>query len=240
MHKLLSITWIFVLVSMKTAAATAISVKNNANIALTLAQNNYNRIVVKEDKIIEAVFPEQAMAIKRDEQDGSVYVWLTSQTPFTLFLTTEKGAHFSATLTGETSLGKTIELLTSKPASIKSNTTHEKNNPKTITPAAVPEAILAMLSHMENQKPFADVKVVRQFGKAERWAQGLTLLPKAIWDGNLLKGEIIELYNGGKKPLELAQSWFAKEGTLAIKFAKTNLKSGEHTLLYRIQDVNHG
>jgi conjugal transfer pilus assembly protein TraK len=240
MHKLLSLAWVLTLLSTHTLAGSAVSVKDNANIALMLAKNNYNRIVVKEDKIVEAVFPEQAMAIKRDEHDGSVYVWLTSPNPFTLFLTTEKGAHFSATLSGEESLGKTIELVALKSAAAKKTIPNPPGNSQTITPAAVPEAILAMLSHMEHQKPFADVKVIRQFGKAERWARGLTLLPKATWDGNLLKGEVIELYNGGKEPLELTQSWFAKEGTLAIKFAKTSLKPGEHTLLYRVQDVNHG
>jgi conjugal transfer pilus assembly protein TraK len=40
--------------------------------------------------------------------------------------------------------------------------------------------------------------------------------------------------------LELSQAWFAKEGTLAIKFAAPSIKPGEHTLLYRVQDVNHG
>ena len=35
------------------------------------------------------------MAIKRDEQDGSVYVMLAATNPFTLFLTTEAGRHFS-------------------------------------------------------------------------------------------------------------------------------------------------
>ena len=97
-----------------------------------------------------------------------------------------------------------------------------------------------MLTHMEQQKPFADVSVKRQFGKVERWAKGLTLLPKESWDGKLLKGETIELYNGGKEPLDLAQEWFAKEGTLAIKFSQPSIKPGEKAMLYRVEASRHG
>lgn len=232
MHKPLTIT--LALLSTFAIGANSIPVKNNSEIALTISQGNYNRLVIKNDKIMEAVFPPNAMAIKRDEQDGSVYMMLTTANPFTLFLTTEAGRHFSVTLKGEESLGKTIELIPSQPVISKTIAT------KTITQAAVPEAILAMLTHMEQQKPFADVRVKRQFGKVERWSKGLMLLPKEFWDGKLLKGETIELYNGGRKPLQLAQEWFAKEGTLAIKFSKPSIAPGEKAMLYRVQGVEHG
>ncbi|WP_193392870.1 type-F conjugative transfer system secretin TraK, partial [Legionella bozemanae] len=70
MRKPLSVA--LALISTMTMGANSIPVKENSDIALTLSQNNYNRIVVKNDKIIEAVFPPNSMAIKRDEQDGSV------------------------------------------------------------------------------------------------------------------------------------------------------------------------
>lgn len=221
--------------------ATSISVKDNSDSALTLSQGNYNRLVVKNDRIMEAVFPPNAMAIKRDEQDGSVYVLLTGANPFTLFLTTETGRHFSVTLKGEESLGKTVEFVPSSPVVSASKGSATKTiTTKTSTQEAVPEAILALLEHMEQQKPFADVRIKHQFGKVERWSKGLTLLPKESWDGKLLKGETIELYNGGKKPLELVQEWFAREGTLAIKFSKPSIAPGEKAMLYRVEASNHG
>ncbi|HBD7463142.1 type-F conjugative transfer system secretin TraK [Legionella pneumophila serogroup 1] len=238
MHKPFSIA--LALLSTVAMGANSIPVKDNSDIALTLSQGNYNRLVVKNDKIMEAVFPPNAMAIKRDEQDGSVYVMLAAANPFTLFLTTESGRHFSVTVNGEESLGKTIELVPVLPVVAASKTHAPKTNPKKITQEAIPEAIIAMLTHMEQQKPFADVKVRRQFGRAEQWSKGLTLLPKESWDSKLLKGETIELYNGGKEPLELAQDWFAKEGTLAIKFSKPSIKPGERAMLYRVEASHHG
>ncbi|HAU0345679.1 TPA: type-F conjugative transfer system secretin TraK [Legionella pneumophila] len=228
------------LVSTVAAGSTSLPVKDNSDLSLTLSQGNYNRIVVKNDKIMEAVFPPNAMAIKRDEQDGSVYVMLAANNPFTLFLTTEAGRHFSVTVNGEESLGKTIEFIPQQTVVAKSTVNKVQNTQASVAPDAVPEVILAMLTHMEQQKPFADVNVKRQFGKVERWSKGLTLLPKEYWDGKLLKGETIELYNGGKEPLELSQEWFAKEGTLAIKFSKPTINPGERAMLYRVQGAQHG
>ncbi|HHI9467519.1 TPA: type-F conjugative transfer system secretin TraK [Legionella anisa] len=231
----------FALAFLSTVAmgSSSFSIKDNNDIALTLSQGNYNRIIVKNDKIVEAVFPPNSMAIKRDDQDGSVYVMLSAIQPFTLFLTTEAGRHFSLTLNGEDSLGKTIELIPQHPAVAKAASIKTKTKEK-IVHEAVPEAILAMLNHMERHTPFSDVTVTRQLGKAERWSKGLTLLPKESWNGKLLKGEIIELYNGGKESLELTQEWFAKEGTLAIKFSKPKINPRERAMLYRVQGVAHG
>ncbi|HAU9810772.1 TPA: type-F conjugative transfer system secretin TraK [Legionella pneumophila] len=238
MYKQIGVALAFV--STVAAGSTSLSVKDNSDLSLTLSQGNYNRIVVKNDKIMEAVFPPDAMAIKRDEQDGSVYVMLAATSPFTLFLTTEAGRHFSVTVNGEESLGKTIEFIPQQTVVAKSTVNKVKNTQASVAPDAVPEVILAMLTHMEQQKPFADVNVKRQFGKVERWSKGLTLLPKEYWDGKLLKGETIELYNGGKEPLELSQEWFAKEGTLAIKFSKPTINPGERAMLYRVQGAQHG
>lgn len=238
MHKPLSIA--LALLSTVTMGANSVPVKDNSDIALTLSQGNYNRLVVKNDKIMEAVFPPNAMAIKRDEQDGSVYVMLSAVNPFTLFLTTESGRHFSVTLNGEDSLGKTIELVPLSPIVTANKAKPITKSPKNITQEAVPEAILAMITHMEQQKPFADVRVKRQFGKVERWSKGLTLLPKESWDSKILKGETIELYNGGKESLDLTQEWFAKEGTLAIKFSQPSIKPGEKAMLYRVEASRHG
>lgn len=238
MYKQICVALAFV--STVAVGSTSLSVKDNSDLSLTLSQGNYNRIVVKNDKIMEAVFPPDAMAIKRDEQDGSVYVMLAANNPFTLFLTTEAGRHFSVTVNGEESLGKTIEFIPQQTVVAKSTVNKVQNTQASVAPDAVPEVILAMLTHMEQQKPFADVSVKRQFGKVERWSKGLTLLPKEYWDGKLLKGETIELYNGGKEPLELSQEWFAKEGTLAIKFSKPTINPGERAMLYRVQGAQHG
>lgn len=229
-----SIGIILMLASM-TSFGGSLSVKDNAEIALTLSQSNYNRIVIKDDKITEAVFPPNAMSIKQDAQDGSVYVMLGATNPFTLFLATEGGRHFSITLNAEESLGKTIELVPDKSMPAKAL---KVENPIIATNAAH-EAVLALLNHMEERKPFSDMVIKRQ-SRAEQWSEGLVFKPKETWDGKLLTGQIIELYNGGKAPLKLEQAWFATDTTLAIKFSKPTIAPKETALLYRVQGVGHG
>lgn len=235
MPKLIMASFILIL-SQTVLAATSIAVNDNSDIALTLSQGNYNRLIVKNDKIVEAVFPPNALGIKRDEQDGSVYVMLAATNPFTLFLTTEKGRHFSVTLTGEESLGKTIELVPQQAVALKSKPTKKTSQPL----AVAADSIVSMIAHMERHELIQGVKVKRQFGQVLRFKDGFTLFPKESWEGNDLKGEIIEVYNGSKAPLTLSESWFAKAGVKAIKLSKATLAPKESTLLYRVQGVAHG
>ena len=199
------------------AYAQSISVKDNSDLALTLSQTNYNRIYLKNDEIWDFAYPQGALALKQDKGDGSVYLMPASTNPFTFFLTTKNGHHFTVTVNGEEALGKTIELIPQQ--LIVEKAVARSVQTTTVPQAAIPDAILALLNHMERHEPLSDVHIKRQYGKVERWAKGLTLLPKEAWEGKALKGELIELYNGGKEPLVLSQDWFAKADTLAIQFS---------------------
>ena len=50
-------------------ALTTQSFRDNTDITVALSDSNYNRLVVKGDKITQAHFPEGRMAI-RNEDDG--------------------------------------------------------------------------------------------------------------------------------------------------------------------------
>lgn len=232
MHKAIGLGFILAGTSMAIFAGS-LPVKDNGDVSLTLSQGNYNRIVVKNDKIMEAIFPPNAMAIKRDEQDGSVYVMLSAQNQFTLFLSTEAGRHFSVTINSEASLGKTIELVPQQLIPVKP-TSKKSEVPE------VSETIVQMLESMKQHQPLGDVVVKRQFGTLQHWSKGLVLKPKESWNGKALQGESIELYNGGKERLQLSEAWFATDNTLAIAFSKPTIAPKEHAMLYRVLDVYHG
>jgi conjugal transfer pilus assembly protein TraK len=236
MHK--NLIGVLLLTATAIHANVSIPVKDNSDIALALSQNNYNRLVIKNDKIMDAVFPPNTMAIKRDEQDGSAYIMLASQTPFTLFLTTEKGHHLSVTLKPEEALGKTIELIPQ--TAVVTNSVQSALKTAPAHHEEMPEEILSMISDMERHTPQKDITIKHQYGRAERRPKGLTLLPKEIWQNKNLTGEIIELYNASSEPLELSQEWFTEEGTKAIKLTSLTLKRHEKAMLYRIQGATHG
>lgn len=216
------------------AGATSLSIRDNSDIALTLSKANYNRLVVKNDKIVEAVFPPNAMGVKRDEQDGSVYIMLASPNPFTLFLTTETGRHFSVTVNGEESLGKTIELIPQSSPPIKRAISQRfKQDP-------MPNKITAFINSMEHRKPVAGIKVKQQFGKVERLQGGLSLIHKESWEGKELAGEIIEIYNGASKPLNLSASWFANQNIKAVKLSQSLVAPKSAVTLYRVAERVNG
>ena len=232
---------ILTLLASQSVAQTSLSVRDNSDVALNLSQSNYNRLVVKNDKIVEAVFPETAMGIKRDEQDGSVYVMLTAEaSPFTLFLTTEAGHHFSVTVTGEAGLGKTVELVapriaaTSLPAKVSSNTA-----PK-ITDDPHQNEMLEVINHMERKEPMPGMTVSHPFGRAERMGAGLSLIPKEVWTGSGVEAARLEVYNGGSKELNLLPEWFEGKDVTAMKLSQPTLKPHETAVLYRVREVAHG
>lgn len=213
-----------------TAFAITIPVQENRDINLTLSKGNYNRLVIKDDKIVEAIFPPNALSIRRDEVDGSLYLLLAADNPFTLFLATEKGRHFSVTLKGEISLGKTIELIPQNKALAQVKKPIVKN----IDPN------LALISKMELHDLDKDTKIKKISRKVERYKSGLTLIPKEIWEGKHFKGEVVEVYNRSKAPIALHANYLAKADDKAIKVSVAQIKPKEKALLYRIKETKFG
>lgn len=79
-----------VLASPSMHAKDLIGVQENDHVALTLSHDNFNRLYVEGDKITRLRFPEGAMSVENDE-DGSVYLDVKDEKPFTLFISTQKG-----------------------------------------------------------------------------------------------------------------------------------------------------
>lgn len=211
--------------------AASVAVKDNTDVQLTLSGSNYNRLLVHHDKIVDAVFPEQAMALKSDEQDGSVYILLNRQEPFTLFLTTESGRHFSLTLSGEESLGKTIELKPERsptPAALKKEVAAQK-----------PNGALDLLTLMKTKQQKPGVSVGRVYGQAIRLGR-LTLLPREQWKAGVFSGETLEVYNGGNEPLTLSSSDFITQDVKAIALSQATIPPKGRAMLYRVSEVAHG
>lgn len=209
--------------------------RDNTDVSIILSDSNYNRLVVRGDKIISAHFPESALGIK-NEPDGSLYVVVTQKEPFTLFVTTENGHHFSATVNTESSLGKTIEFVPeSRPIAQK---------PVVPIPPVIlsPDAkfIENLMSHLVEQKPLIGFNIKHHYGRAIRLQEGLVLLPKLTYVGKTLKGEVTEIYNGGKRPLDLLENLFMGEGVKAVSLSKSTILPKQKAYLYRVMESQHG
>ena len=217
--------------------AATVTFKDNLDVNLVLAKSNYNRLVVKNDKIIRAYFPNGTMAISNDE-DGSLYVTLAANVsqPFTLFLSTESGRHFSATVSAEESLGKTIEFV---PHVVVAKASPVINKALPRAPALAATTIPHLMNQMlTNAKPIGFVHKQSK-GRMQRLNQGLMLTPKEAFISKKLTGEILELYNGGKTPLMLKEAWFADKKSKAVALSQALVLPGQKVLLYRVQENAH-
>lgn len=243
-------TFSLMMAALNASALTTQSFRDNTDITLTLSDTNYNRLVVRGDKISRIHFPEGLLVFEvkkhreddseiEGEKDGSMYVMPASTVPFTLFLTTESGHHFSATVTAESTLGKTIEFVPQttmaafKPAV----------RPIAHAAAAVPpyaKAISTLMTQMIARQNATGFDVKNHFGRVVRLQQGLVLTPKSTYNGIELSGEVMELYNGSALPLDIQESWFADEHVKAVSVSATTLGPKQKAMVYRISERAHG
>ena len=213
-------------------ALTTQAFRDNTDITVALSDSNYNRLVVKGDKITQAHFPEGRMAI-RNEEDGSLYVMLGSHEPFTLFLTTESGHHFSATVNAESSLGKTIEFVPQ--TAVTAHLAEVKATPNQSAKPPMGDAIAHLMTSMISKDKPAGFDEKHHYGRVIRLQQGLMLTPKITWHG-----EVMEIYNGGKLPLDLSEAWFADNDVKAVSLSATTLAPKQTALVYRVLERAHG
>jgi len=193
--------------------------------------------LIKHDKISEATFPPNLLSIKRDGQDGSLYLMPHQANPFTLFLTTEEGRHFAITVNGQDGLGQFI-VLNPQETSI-SQVPRLIRQTKSPEGAMVTPAAITLLEHMVHEVKLDKVVIQRPFNRVERLGQNLTLFVKALWLLPDLKGEVLEVYNSSAKPLILSESWFRKPGVQALQFTRPLVPPKSHTFVYRVWGTHH-
>ena len=224
------------LISTSLQALSLHSFRDNMDIPVLLSDGNYNRLVVRGDKITQAHFPLDAMAIK-NEEDGSLYVMVAQKEPFTLFLTTEAGHHFSATVTSESALGKTIEFV---PKTIASSAVKTATSTSVSRLKPKPDAIETLMGQMVKAENVSGFEIKHHHGRVIRLQQGLVLIPKITYFGLTLNGEVTEIYNGGKLPVNLDEGSFMSPDTKAVSLSQINLLPRQKAMVYRVLERGHG
>jgi len=207
-------------------ALTTEQFKENGEVGISLSDSNTNRLVVRGDKITRAHFPEGALGIQ-NESDGSLYVTCAYEKPFTLFITTEGGSHFSATVIPKDTLGQTVEFLA------------EQAKPQVMTKRPVKvqpytDVIQELMTHLVLGEPLEGFKVKRERDKGVHFQSGLTVRSKRVYQGVQFKGEILALHNTGKMPLTLQESWFSNQQVKAVALSSTTLAPKARAWVYRV------
>lgn len=214
-----------ILCSSMSHALTTQTFQENGDVSIQLSDSNANRLVVKGDKITQVHFPEGALGVQ-NESDGSLYVTLMMDKSFTLFVSTEAGRHFSATVTPKDALGQTVQFVPS------SSVVAVKKKPVQ-SPYHMDEVRDLIHEMVANKTPEGYVKQKRT-SKITHYQNGLKVTPKLNYVGDSLNGEVLSVYYSGKAPITLSESWFSTEGTEAVTLTSKTLMPGERATIYKV------
>jgi conjugal transfer pilus assembly protein TraK len=215
-------------------ALTQTVFEENTNVDVHLSESNTNRLVVRGDKITRAHFPQGLLGIQ-NEEDGSLYVKLVGEAPFTLFLTTASGKHFSATINRDAGLGKTIEFIPKVRAALA--LPHNLPRKGQLTPAYI-EPLRLLMTHMMQSKKPVGFWVKHQHGQVIHMKHELRLVPKLLYHGRELTGEVMALYNTSRVPVDVHEAWFMRVGVKAISLSTNTLLPKHKAWVYRVS--RHG
>ena len=97
-----------------TVAPVSIKVANDQQAKIDLSNEDINRVFVQGDKISSFNAPNRRM-IAHNDQSGSIYMNVYGKSPFTAFVTTHKGRHFSLLVIPKSEPGMTVQFIPTSP-----------------------------------------------------------------------------------------------------------------------------
>ena len=220
------------LLSTPVQAEKVLTFKENDNVALSISRDNFNRLLVAGDKITNLRFPQNYLSIENDK-DGSVYLDAKDDRPFTLFVTTQKGRHFSATITLSQSQGQTIKFVPFKP---KPKRLVTKSKPK----LSHQTKLVRLIKAVEKEKNLAGYTPSAANGKPVSLVPNLKSHFNYALENNHEIAQKFTLENRGWKPIRFDEKWFKNKETLAL-LVKSNVIYPHQSLeVIRVQGASHG
>lgn len=222
------------MISSSVYSANIVQIKDNTDKGVTLSQNNINRIYIENDKIIDFKYPKDHLYLihqREGYEDGSLYLTAVSKAPFTVFIATEKGHHFSLIMEGMESLGKTYALLPATPAIATAKKWERKD-----TYEQTLSKLMTKVMHGELPDGYGIEN--KTFSKRIQWSNAVSLNPLKAVKGDKLMVEVFNVENKTKRQIQLKESYFSK-GTLATSLSSYELKPYGKSKLYIIRGVGH-
>ena len=229
---------------------TIININNNAQINIALSSEDINRIFVQNQKITSINAPSGLLSGHNDSS-GSIYANIHGDTPFTAFISTNLGLHFSLLIMPKSEPGQTIEFI--------SNQIQPKNNvivKKTVIvnhsmPAQTYEqsesyekTVVDLIKEVMQQKTppgYTNIspKAFSQIGiltVSSDVAQnsGLTQSVKAGFLGGQLAVRVLKVVNNTSKPVQLIANAFYSPGIRAVAISQEYVPAGGKTYVFEV------
>lgn len=229
---------------------TVISINSNSQASVNLSETDINRLYVKDQKITSINFPEGALTSNNDAS-GAIYINLKINSPFTAFITTNVGLHFSLIIIPKSMPGQTIKfiapILKSSPNQNQKNTVVIQHSADAINfekSAPYERTLIRLIKAVElgntppgytniAQKAFSQIDIFNVTNSVGKNG-GLTQSIEAGFLGGSLAVRVLAVKNTTSKPVELFENEFYSPGVRAIAIQQEYLKSNATTNVFEV------
>ena len=185
---------------------TVVHFDNNQQITVTLSRTGINRLFVRGDKIVSIAAPDGYLSDRNDQQ-GSVYANVLVREPFSAFVITQGGRHFSVMVMPKTIPSQTIELIANDPT--QHDISIAKNSPYQQSIIDITRSLLKG----ETPRGMGTKKILEP--KPIRFAQG-ELIHVVRFKGALLSAQILRFNNATNHTINLSPNAFYRSGVLSV------------------------
>lgn len=229
---------------------TVISIDPNSQASITLSKTDINRLYVHGEKITAINFPGNMLSAHNDSS-GGIYVNTTSISPFTAFITTNVGLHFSLLIIPKAIPGQTIKFIAPIP-----KVTVGQNQPSTVViqhnaeassfeqSAPYERTVIGLIKEVELQqtppgytnispKAFSQIGIFNVSGSVSN-NSGLSQAMEAGFLGGSLAVRVLSVENNTSKTVQLSENEFYAPGVRAIAIQKQELNANEKTNVFEV------
>lgn len=219
----------------------SIPIANNHQAVLTLSNQDINRLFVAGDKIIRVNAPSQRLIVHNDPS-GSIFIQVLGQTPFTAFLATQSGGHFSLLMVPKSQPGITVQLIPDK--LVLPGHYHQAAAKRLEQSSAYEKTLINLLREDMHQHTPAGYTLiaVRAFSDIP-----IFQVPKYLDEKHTLSAQVIagalgdqlalrqlRITNESKYPIQLLASDFYQPGVRAIALTQDILLPQHSTIIYEV------
>lgn len=221
---------------------TQIKVANNQQSQVNLSDTDINRIFVQNDKIVSVNAPNNRLTAHNDIS-GSIYMTVFGKTPFTAFINTENGRHFSLLVVPKSEPGVTIQFIPTTPLDFhyqkrsEEATKYESSSPYEST------LVNLLRDVMLNGVPpgYSEIPA-NSLNKIAVFRVPSALKNQTVLDAKMVAGlmggdldiRVIQVTNHAGKLITLLASDFYQSGVRAVAISNENLQPNESSDIYEV------
>lgn len=204
---------------------------DNDTIPVQLSSLNLNRLVVKDDHIINFTCPTgfcTGLGNKNDKS-GSINVRINVALPFNAHVTTQKGRNFSLFINPVARPAVVTEFIGIQNAQTQKSVFDQKFD----YPLALAEMTRSMINWKRYGYPISGFSVHHVDPKTlPKNRDSIALIPQTVFVGKDYSGIIYQVKNQSKKDVTLTNAQFYSYAARSASLDDFSLKAGETTTLY--------